>query len=833
MKRTLDLIIALVSLVLLTPLFLIVAIAIKLDSRGAIFYRGERLGRAAKIFRIWKFRTMVLDAAARGGGLTHRADPRITRVGRILRRTKIDELPQLVNVLNGEMSLVGPRPEDPRYLPYYSPRQRHLLSVLPGITSPASIRYRREEEMLAPSDWERTYVETILPHKLDLELNYLRSQSWWKDLFILLLTPFSLLSADRPDARAGVLHYTAEWIKKRLTWVLIDTPLIISAYVLAIAVRSLTAGLAYPEIFYYALVGVCVYLAVNYVFGIYHRFWRYASGQELVVLFTSVASATLLLTLVDLYLQERTLPLGVIALGGFFSFIFLGAVRYRRKLNTGARQLVAKYLGFSGGDVGRVLIVGAGDEGQLVAYQIQNRTSGLPYRVVGFVDDNRQKQGMRIHDIEVYGDWDTIPDLVAQLRIDLILITIPRERLAGARELLEICRKTSARVQILPGFFDWLRTNGHTPDWIDLTDEELLQRDTRAANPGLGERLLQDRIVLVTGAAGSIGSELCRQILGYAPRSLLMVDVNESDLYDLQVELRTQFKDAVTRLVLCDITDSVRLEAVFREMHPQVVFHAAAYKHVPILEDHPEEAIRVNVLGTRLVHAFAQKFSVERFILISSDKAVNPVNVLGMTKLLGEFMVSSNAPEGRDPQTLSAAVRFGNVLGSRGSVLNTFEKQIAAGGPVTITHADMTRYFMTIDEAVNLVIQAAAMTCGNEIYLLDMGEPISILDLARRVIRARGLRPEIDIPIEIVGTRAGEKMSEELVARDETKIATAHPSIFQIQRATSIDPERLCAQIERLDHLTRSGAGKPELRTELSSAVDSLRERRTRPRIPA
>lgn len=832
MKRLFDLTLAFVSLVILSPLFLIVAVAIKLDSRGAVFYRGERLGQDEKIFRIWKFRTMVIDAAARGGGLTHRSDPRITRVGRILRRTKIDELPQLLNVVKGEMSLVGPRPEDPRYLPHYSARQRRVLSVRPGITSPASIRYRREEEMLAPHDWERIYVETILPNKLDLELNYLRTQSWWRDALILLVTPFSLLVATRTGAREGILRQVYEWIKKRLTWVFIDTPLIVSAYVLAIAVRSITGGINYPEIFYYALGGVCVYLLMNYLFGIYHRFWRYASGQELVVLFASVASATLLLTIVDLYLNERTLPLGVIGLGGFFTFILLGAVRYRRKLNKGAHQLLADHLGFSRGDDARVLIVGAGDEGQLVAYQIQNRTSGLPYRVVGFVDDNRQKQGMRIHDIEVYGDWETIPDLVVQLHIDLILITIPMERLEGARELLALCRKTSARVQILPGFFDWLRTNGHTPDWIDLTDEELLQRDTRDADRGMGEKLLQDRIVLVTGAAGSIGSELCRQILSYAPRCLLMVDVNESALHDLQVDFRVQFKGVVTQLVLCDITDPVRLETVFRETRPQVVFHAAAYKHVPILEDHPEEAIRVNVQGTQLVHAVARKFAAERFILISSDKAVNPVNVLGMTKLLGEFLVSADASSA-SASTLSAAVRFGNVLGSRGSVLTTFEKQIAAGGPVTITHADMMRYFMTTDEAVNLVIQAAAMTCGSEIFLLDMGEPISILDLARRVIRARGLRPDIDIPIQIVGPRAGEKMSEELVARDETKLATSHPSIFRVQRTHQLDAALLTRHIERLAQLSRSGPSKVELRTELDSVVATLRERRKSSRTMA
>lgn len=821
MKRLFDFTLALFSLVCLAPLFLVIALAIKWNSRGAVFYRGERLGKDAQVFRIWKFRTMVADAAQRGGGLTHRADPRITRVGKFLRRFKLDELPQLINVLAGEMSLVGPRPEDPRYLPYYSSRQRKVLNVRPGITSVASIRFRNEEELLEAEDWERIYIEKILPAKLELELNYLTAQSWWRDALILCATPFSLVLGNEETRTRLRLKF--HWLEKHLTWVAIDTPLIIAAYALAILVRSLNANLDYPDVFFYAGVGVLVYIAVNYLFGIYQRFWRYARGQELVVLFFSVGTATALLAVADYYLRERTLPLGVIGLGGFFTFIFLGAVRYRRRLVSGARQMFPSLFGSLAGANLRVLIVGAGEAGQLAAWQIQNQMPGNAYRVIGFVDDNRQKHGMRIHDVKVYGDRKVIPDLCTQLHVDLILIAIRQEQLNAPRELLDLCRQTLARVQILPGFFDWLRMNGHTPDWIDLTDEELLQRHIRETDRAMGKKLLEDRVVLVTGAAGSIGSELCRQIVSYAPRCLQMIDVNESGLHDLQIELRAQCKDAITQLVLCDITDSLRLEAVFADARPHVVFHAAAYKHVPILEDHPDQAVRVNVLGTQLLWTLAQKFSAERFILISSDKAVNPVNVMGMTKLLGELMVAQDVGAADNARTISAAVRFGNVLGSRGSVLTIFEKQIAAGGPVTITHSDMTRYFMSIDEAVNLVIQAAAMTRGSELFLLDMGEPISILDLANRVIRARGLRPEIDIPIEIIGARPGEKMSEELLAPDEEKVGTAHPSIFRIQRAGQLDSARFNSQIAQLSHLVAQGIGKADLRSELESMVQSLR----------
>lgn len=821
MKRLFDIAVSLISLIILSPLFLIIAVAIKLDSRGPVFYRGERLGKDAVPFRIFKFRTMVVDASLRGGRLTHRDDPRVTRVGRFLRRTKLDEVPQFIDVLRGEMSMVGPRPEDPRYLPHYSMRQRKVLSVRPGITSIASIRYRREEEILSPADWEKVYVESILPAKLDIELKYLSSRSFGQDLLILLATPFSIFRDTPGVSLVGQgVHRSELWLEDRVSWVLIDITLIIVSYVLAIAVRSINATLNYPEIYFSALAGVIVYLIANYAFGIYHRFWRYASGQELAVVLMSVTCATLVLTFIDSLLSERVLPLGAIWLGGFFTFIMLGAARYRRRLGRGVRQMVENLFGFFSGSGARVLIVGAGEEGQLIAWRIQNQMAGRPYHVVGLVDDDRKKHGMRIHNIQVYGDRTAIPELVVRLYIDLILIAIPPQKVSEPRDLLAICRRTSAQVKVLPGFFDWLKTNGHTPEWVDLTDEDLMQRTEYQADRASGIKLLQGRAVMVTGAAGSIGSELCRQIARYAPRCLLLLDVNESGLHDLQVELGSRYKECQTQLVLCDIANPVRLEAVYRDTRPQIVFHAAAYKHVPILENHPEEGIRVNVLGTRLLHSLADKYGVERFILISSDKAADPVNVLGLTKRLGELMVASHSHPNK---MLSTAVRFGNVLGSRGSVVTTFEKQIDLGGPITITHPEMTRYFMSVDEAVNLVIQAAAMTQGGEVYVLDMGVPVSILDLAHRLIRAHGLRPEKDITIQTVGPRPGEKMNEELVADYEEKIATDHPSIFRIRYSGRMDHTQLDEQVRHLIHLASNGTSKDELKIALQLSLSAFR----------
>ena len=817
MKRVFDFVAALIGLLLLSPIFLAIALAIKLDSRGPAFYRGQRLGKDGKLFRIFKFRTMVANASALGGGLTHRGDPRVTRLGHFLRRTKIDELPQLLNVVKGEMSLVGPRPEDPRYLPYYSPRYRQVLSIPPGITSIASIRYRNEELLLPPENWEKVYVGNVLPAKLDIELSYLATRSPGQDLLILLGTGFALLKDEAHfDALTRVVTRWERFVERYVSWVVIDTPLIVLAYVLALGVRSITARIDLPLALLETLVVGAIYVITNQLFGIYHRFWRYASGQESVMLLASVTTATLVISLISLLMPTRTLPLGAIWLGGVFAFILLAAVRYRRNLLGGLRHAIEDYVGFASGEGARVLVIGAKDVGQIITYQLQNHLH--TYQVVAFVDDDRQTHGMRIHNVPVYGGRDGIPELVSRLHVDLILVAIPLTKTREPRELLALCRSTQAQIKVIPSLSDLLTQNGHVPEWIDIDDEELLQRTAYQVDEESCRKLLASQVVLVTGAAGSIGSELCRQIAAYHPARLVMVDINESGLYDLQVDLRAITGDKVVDLALGDISDRHRMRAVFEETRPQIVFHAAAYKHVPILEDHPAEAVRVNVHGTWVLYTEACRSGVERFIFISSDKAANPSNVLGMSKRVGELIVS--APS-QGPM-LSTAVRFGNVLGSRGSVVPTFAKQIDMGGPVTLTHADMTRYFLSIPEAVSLVIQAAAITRGGDLYVLDMGVPVSIADLAHRMIRARGLRPGQDIAIEYMGPRPGEKMSEELVGVGEAKIATEYRSIFQIRQDGSTQSEHIAGQIDALLSFSMNGATAEEIRTRLRECVESL-----------
>lgn len=819
MKRLFDLVTSGLGLFFLSPILLAVAVAIRFDSSGPIFYRGERIGRGGRIFRIFKFRTMVADAAGRGGGLTIRDDPRITRVGRLLRGTKIDELPQLLNVLLGDMSLVGPRPEDPRYVRLYDERQRQVLSVRPGITSQASLRYRREEKLLPPDRWEQYYTSTILPAKLDVELNSLSKESFAQDLTVLAGTLFALLGdAARSGPWAGGVYRIRVWVERYVSWAIVDVLLIVIAFTLAILIRSLDAQVDARLALQQAMFGVLVYLAANYVFGIYRRAWRYASGQESVVLFISVLVATGILVAIGLTRHSRDLPLGAVIIGGFFTFFLMAGVRYRRQLLRGVAETIRNFSSLSSAPGTRVLIVGAGEEGQLLAWQLQNRISGKGYQVVGFIDGDRRTHGMLIHNVPVYGGRKLIPEIARNLHIDLIIIAIPAQEVEEPRELVSLCRETQAQVKILPGLFGLLHGSESEPVWVDVDEEELLQRQRYQVDEAACSNLIRGKVVMVTGAAGSIGSELCRQIALYQPRRLVAVDIDESGLHDLMVELQARHGDTPAEIALSDITDRFGVEALLKRTAPQIVFHVAAYKHVPILERQPREGIRVNIQGTRLMHLLSQEFGVERFILISSDKAVNPTSVLGMTKRIGEWIVASTPRRGA---MLSTAVRFGNVLGSRGSVIPTFQKQIELGGPITITDPDMTRYFLSIGEAVSLVIQAVSMTCGGDIYVLEMGVPVKIVDLANRLIRLRGLRPGLDIGIQFIGARPGEKLNEELVGLGEVQTHTDHPSIYRILQATPIDLERLNCQIDELLALSENGTASETLRMLLQKCVEA------------
>jgi FlaA1/EpsC-like NDP-sugar epimerase len=556
------------------------------------------------------------------------------------------------------------------------------------------------------------------------------------------------------------------WLRL-ISMIIFDTLLMIASVYLSLLLRF-DGQIEAP--FYQAFIDLIPWFAIItlvslYFFRIYHRMWQYASLGELYSIIKAISTSMLIIVALIYTLPLPYLPRSVYIISWGLMIAFIGGSRLGWRI---LRDMIIK-------DISSVakptLIVGAGDAGALVARELKNN-QGLNLQAIGFIDDSRYKQNLSLHDIPVLGNRRAIPHIVEHYGIEEIIIAMPSASGRVIRELIEICQSTPAKLRIFQGTGDLLSRDSKIRN-IEL--EDLLRREPVKLNLEEIAAYLTGKTVLVSGAGGSIGSELCRQICSFNPRSLVILDYSENNLFDIDNELREAYPAIRIETELADIKDRPRLQLVFSRSQPQVVFHAAAHKHVPMMEKHPAEAVKNNILGTRNIAEMADKFGTETFILISTDKAVNPTSVMGATKRIAEMLIqdlNQNSP------TSFAAVRFGNVLGSRGSVIPTFKRQIENGGPVTVTHPDMTRYFMTIPEAVQLVIEAGAMASGGEIFVLDMGEPVKITDLARDLIRLHGYEPDKDIKISFTGIRPGEKLYEELFSAREQMAATMHDRIY-------------------------------------------------------
>lgn len=561
-----------------------------------------------------------------------------------------------------------------------------------------------------------------------------------------------------------------------------------------------------------ALIFTVISLAIFYLFGLYHRLWQYAGVDDI----ASIAGAVTLSTLVNAaaaYALTRgggdlLLPRTVFALSWLLNLLFIGGSRLSLRL---FRQRWSFLLPLRSGTP--VLIVGAGDAGVLVAREIKKQNQGTFYPI-GFVDDSPSKQNQKLLGLPILGNREDIPRLVEEYGVQEIVIAIPSAPRNIIREIVDICQTTPVSLKILPGLYNEEGQGVVVSQIRQVQVEDLLGREPVKVDLNSMSGYLSGRTILVTGAGGSIGSELCRQIARFAPNKLVLLGHGENSIYEIHQELLADFNGLELVPVIVDIKDDPAINPVFKHYRPQVVFHAAAHKHVPLMEDNPAEAIKNNILGTWNVARAAQRCRAETFIFISTDKAVNPTGVMGATKRVAEMITQQLFQDGR--QTRFAAVRFGNVLDSRGSVVPLFKKQIARGGPVTVTHPEMTRFFMTISEAVQLVIQAGAISAGGEIFVLDMGEPVKIVDLARRMIRLAGFEPEKDIKIIYTGIRPGEKLYEEILTAQEGVSATLHQRIF-VARPDGIDP----AALERLlQTVSRPGwAAAPEGVTGLLQTV--------------
>jgi FlaA1/EpsC-like NDP-sugar epimerase len=529
------------------------------------------------------------------------------------------------------------------------------------------------------------------------------------------------------------------------------------------------------------------FIAIFYVFKLYNRAWAYASLSELFGIVYAVTIGSMC-TIAIYYFAHIQLPRSVALMHWALTILMMGGSRV-------LWRCVVEYNKARGYKPGRraALIIGAGDAGVAVARELKNHNSSfLP---VGFIDDDPNKQNISVLGLPVLGSREKIPEVVASRNINMIIIAMPSVDAAVIREIVDICRSTPAELKILPGMYQIIDGHVSVNHLRPVQLEDLLRREPIKVDMEEITGYLGGETVLITGAGGSIGSELCRQVAAVGPKKLILMDHSENSIHGVWLELQDKFPDIPLAIEIADIRDKPRIHHVLQVYRPSVVFHAAAHKHVPLMELHPAEAVKTNIFGTRNVAEAAKRFGVKTFVFISTDKAVNPSSVMGATKRIAEMIIRE---ENNIGETNFSAVRFGNVLGSSGSVVPIFEQQIARGGPVTITHPDMKRFFMTIPEAVQLVIQAGAMARGGEIFILDMGKPVRIDDMARDIIKLSGLEPDKDIMIQYTGIRPGEKLFEELLTADEGSSATKHKRIY-VARPALIDVSALERELTNLN----------------------------------
>ncbi|CAM4523567.1 FlaA1/EpsC-like NDP-sugar epimerase [Paenibacillus endophyticus] len=523
-------------------------------------------------------------------------------------------------------------------------------------------------------------------------------------------------------------------------------------------------------------------------FRMYKRMWQYASIGEIIELAKAIILGLVLSYATTYILSGERVPLSITSRTLELMLLLMGGSRFLWRLirvNRTKKKELANH----------VLVVGAGDCGALIAKEIMTSNSFTGNRIIGFIDDDLHKRNMQVYGLPVLGNRLQIERLVQQYQVHDIIIAMPSAKRANISDIINICKLTGAKVKIIPSINDFIKGRLAVKTLRNVEVEDLLGREPVMTDLEGIANYVSEKVVLVTGAGGSIGSELCRQIATFNPSALLLLGHGENSIYTIEMELRTKFPTLQLETIIADIQDRSRLDEVFRRFKPQVVFHAAAHKHVPLMERNPTEALKNNVFGTKNVADCADKYKVERFVMISSDKAVNPSSIMGATKRIAEMYIQSINTVS---ETQYVAVRFGNVLGSRGSVIPRFKEQIAAGGPVTVTHPDMVRYFMTIPEAVQLVIQAGSFAKGGEIFVLDMGKPVKILDLAQDLIRLSGYEPYADIDINFSGMREGEKLFEELLTTEEAVSSTQHERIY-IGKPSQINRAELELQFKRIE----------------------------------
>lgn len=594
------------------------------------------------------------------------------------------------------------------------------------------------------------------------------------------------------DIRVGILKIP---ITRIILLVVTDLFAVMASSALSLYVRYEFSFMSIDPQFWKAiqdayLLNVFVTLVVFYIFRLYNSVWRYASDTEMVNVVIAVTICAVMQPVI-FWLLDTYVPKSFPFFYGFFLALFAGGVRFSYRF---LRMVQNKRLNhYNAPERQNYMIVGAGASGNAILQEVQS-SKYLSMHVACFIDDNPGCQGKYLRGVPIVGGREKIAESVDKFDIDEIIIAIPSASRSQLRPLIEICKETGRRIQILPGMYQIIKGDVNVSNLREVQIEDLLGRDPIEVNVDEIIGYVQNKTVLVTGGGGSIGSELCRQVARHNPKRLIILDIYENNAYEIQQELKRDYPGLDLTVLIGSVRNTRRVDEIFRDYRPDIVYHAAAHKHVPLMEDSPNEAIKNNVFGTLKVATAADRYGTGKFVMISTDKAVNPTNIMGASKRICEMVIQNM---NRKSRTEYVAVRFGNVLGSNGSVVPLFKRQIEKGGPVTVTHPDIIRYFMTIPEAVSLVLQAGAYARGGEIFVLDMGEPMKILDLAKNMIKLSGYRVDEDIKIEFTGLRPGEKMYEELLMREEGLKETANRMIY-IGRPIEYDDALFERQLERL-----------------------------------
>src|SRR5579883_98401 len=806
MFRAVDFVLALALLILLMPLFLLIAIAVMIDSPGNPFFLATRVGKGGRPFRMWKFRTMI-----RGGGgsnVTARKDPRVTRTGKFLRATKLDELPQFINVVLGDMSLVGPRPESPEFTNLYTPAQREVLNVRAGVTGRVQLAMSDESELIPEADADAFYVQHLMDRKIKADLEYLKIRSFGSDLYILLSTAayvictlFRAAASSLPAGlRSGIGALGGQW----------TVPLYLfctaAAYWLAWLLRFDFQIPASERVLF--LPGLAITTAAKLLvalwMGLYlERWWRYQGLADAARLLGMNIAGSLLSTVCIYSFARAEFSRSIYFLDLLVCILLTGGSRFFFRF---VRELTTEWMPQPSAK--GLLIYGAGAAGIELAREVRLNTS-LGYKLIGFLDDDARKHGARLMGRPILGGGEEARRVTEQLKsakhpVQEIVIAMPSAHPKQRRQALERARAAGVSCRILPGFGDLINGNISLARTRDIQVADLLSRPPVVLNPESAQKALRGKTVMVTGAAGSIGSELCAQLARFDLRRLIAFDVAESQLFALEEGLSGTLGGDRMVIEVGDIRDREHVKSVIDRYEVNTIFHAAAYKHVPMMERQVREAVRNNVLGTWIVAQAAWRGGVSDFVLISTDKAVRPTSIMGLTKRVAELLVSAARPAASGDSTRFLTVRFGNVLLSNGSVVPTFLKQIAAGGPVTVTHPRMERYFTTVQEAVQLILQALTIGRGSDIFLLDMGKPVRIVDLARKMIERAGLRLGEAIELTYTGIRPGERLMEELTLPGETFLATSNPKIRRYEGSV-LSYDKIVPWVYALKRLLHNG----------------------------